>query len=176
MSRKGGDWVPCSDYGQTLSIAGPLVTIEVVLVAPRDVSLPTGASIPSADVGVIEVENDIISNRVVGQVLVSSDGPSVYIERIRLGILDNNGARAFYANDFTSSEDANEPFLWQRVNQMPVADFNVQILAHPYWSVIDCRVSRRIKPGMALFYSLQQLSPVTTLRVVPYLRTWARVT
>lgn len=165
-----GDWVPCAGYGTQSSIVG-VGALNILLVAPRD-ALNTP---PTTEIATVEESTDVVVDRTVGQVDISSTGATVFIERIRVGIFDNSGANAFFANSFADPDDANERFLWQRVSRFGAADFNILApLGLPWWSVVDTNVSRMIASGVALFYSVQQLTAVVTLRVTPYLRSYAR--
>lgn len=168
------DWAPCSDYGEVISVTATNV-LNVLLLAPRDTTIASQASLAQTEIAVLETENDIIANRVVGQVVIESDEPSFYGERIRMGILDNAGARSFFANSTVDALDANEPFLWQRFATADGVSANNLVVNHPYWSCIDVRVSRRIRQGFALFYTIENVSATATLRVRPLLRTLGRV-
>lgn len=181
MGRIGRDWVPCQNYG-TINTVNPSATLNIVLVAPRDVSIPTvGGSAPT-DVAVVETESEVATTRVVGQVMiVSSVVPPNFItpcaERIRVGLFDNSGATAFFANSFTNAQDANEPFLWQRF-QTPSNTGNMDGgFSHPWWSVIDVRVGRRLRQDQALFYSITNRFAAggPTLSVQLLVRTLARM-
>lgn len=178
MGKRGGDWVPCQEYGTAVSIAGN-AGVNIPLVMTVESIFGAVASTPVREVGTVETGSEAIVNRVVGQVDVTCSGAGtecVYIERIRTGMLDNQGAGIFFANSFANAEDANEPFLWQRISRLEVGAANILAsFGHPYWSVVDVRVSRRLKDGMALFYSIEGRGAATvSLRVTPYLRSWAR--
>jgi len=171
------DWVPCQAWGQGITVA-PQDTVDVVLVAPRDITLPNLAAVAPTEVAVVETESEVATTRVVGQAFViGGDQQNLYIERIRVGLFDNAGAFAFFANSFLDGEDANEPFLWQRIGTTGGgSDANAGWLVHPYWSLIDLRVGRRLRQDQALFYSIFNNAAVggdaLTLRL--FLRTLAR--
>jgi len=183
--RIARDWVPIQEYGVGWSVPPQGVTNRV-LVAPRDVSLPVAAGAAPTEIAVVETENEVATTRVVGQVLiVGPDSPVLIVERIRVGILDNAGLTAFFTGDFTDGQGANEPFLWQRVSLVGSAQLdgeadasrNMGPLAHPFWSVVDVRVGRRIRQDQALFYSVYNDAPVggDAVTVRPFLRTLARL-
>lgn len=176
MSRRGGDWVPCEEWGTDLEV-GTNLAANIPLVTTVDTVLGTG--LPTREVGTVEVGSEVIVNRVVGQVHLianAAEGDIRYIERIRVGIRDNAGLFAFFANEFEDAADANESFLWQRVGFLEAGAQNIiAAFGHPYWSCIDCRVSRRLKDGQALYYTVQNVATSTsTLIVRPFLRSWAR--
>lgn len=173
---KRHDWVPCTSYGGSISVA-PQDTLDVLLVAPRDISLPVIGGTAPTEVAVVETESEVATTRVIGMPLIfPPDAETLIIERIRVGLFDNAGAVAFFANSFTDSDDANEPFLWQRVSVQSAGVPNGSVSLHPYWSVIDVRVGRRLRQDQALFYSVFNGAPVggDGMTVRPFLRTLAR--
>lgn len=181
--RLARDWVPCQNYG-TASFIPPGASLHVVLVAPRDVSIPTVASPAPTEVGVVETETEVATTRVVGQVFIAVSDDVIWeqtnlqvAERVRVGIYDNAGAFAFFANSLYSAQDANEPFLWQRYST-PSQFGNMEAqVSHPWWSVVDIRVGRRLRQDQALFYSVSNPQPAggQTIVVKPLLRTLARL-
>jgi len=177
MPRMRRDWVPCQSYGAGYAVL-PLQVTDIILVAPRDVTLPTIGGAAPTEVAVVETENEVATTRVIGQVLIinGDSGDVLVVERIRVGILDNAGATAFFADSFVDDQGANEPFLWQRVSVLPVSERNMDTGRHPYWSSIDVRVGRRLSAGQALFYSVESQAPVggDSITVRPFLRTLAR--
>lgn len=183
--RLARDWVPIQEYGVGWGVPPQGVTNRV-LVAPRDISLPTAAGTAPTEIAVVETETEVATTRVVGQVLITGpDVPTLIIERIRVGILDNAGLTAFFTGDFTDGQGANEPFLWQRVSVVGSAGGaagadsarNMGPLAHPFWSAIDVRVGRRLTQDKALFYSVYSDAPIggDSITVRPFLRTLARL-
>jgi len=177
MPRRQRDWVPMQGYGAGVSVP-PQGTQDWILVVPRDVSLPNLAAATPTEVATVEEGTEVATTRTVGQVLIVAPGEVVVvIERIRVGLIDNAGATAFFANSFLDPEDANEPFLWQRVSVCGgAATENMGAFAHPWWSAIDCRVGRRLGPDQALFYSCFNNAAAGTdsITVRPFLRTLAR--
>jgi len=172
---KRHDWVPCQGYGTGFVVA-PQDTLDILLVAPRDISLPTIAGQAPTEVAVVETESEVATTRVVGNgMIIGGDAETLCIERIRTGIFDNAGAFAFFANSFLDPEDANEPFLWQRVSTAAGVSNNGWGI-HPYWSLIDVRVGRRLRQDQALFYSVFNNAPIggDGINVRPFLRTLAR--
>lgn len=179
-NRVARDWVPMQEYGIGWSV-GPMLIGNRVLVAPRDISLPIAAGVAPTEVAVVETETEVATTRVVGAVLLTGpDAVTLVIERIRVGILDNAGLTAFFADDFADDQAANEPFLWQRVSVLDGSvgsERNMGPTVHPFWSVVDVRVGRRLRQDQALFYSVQNLAPVggDSLTVRGFLRTLARI-
>lgn len=176
MARRG-DWVPCRGYGLSVDILGN-TSEHVVLVGAVDL-FDVGSGLPQREVGAVEEANRVLTQRVVGDITISSDDDALVIERIRVGILDNAGAVAFFSNVFIgagAAADANEPFLFQRVRRVSAGVLHPEPIDHPYWTHIDCRVARRLEQDQALFYSINNVTAGTTVRVVPFLRTWARST
>lgn len=171
MARASGDWVPIRGWGQDAATVIPGPPADFVLVSPRDED-PVGPG----EVGVVEVQNEVVVERVVGQVQFFPSDDTLIIERIRVGLLDNAGLAAFYTDDFSLGPDANEPFSWQRVSQGIGGTTNMDSpIGHPYWSTIDSRVSRKLTRDQALFYSVQVFGVGVGVRVGLYLRSWARI-
>lgn len=166
-----GDWVPMPAYGTSILVT-PGSPLDTVLVSPRDEG-PTAVG----EVGVVETQNEVITERTVGQVhsLANEDGGGILIERIRVGLLDDAGLAAFYADSFLDASEANEPFLWQRVTRFLDGQNNVEPFAHPFYSVVDVKVARKLQRDQALFYSVQAFGEDTRITVTPFLRTWARI-
>lgn len=170
MSR--GDWVPCENWGTSIAVGAGGGFANIVLVQPRQ-----GAGATPTVTQAVEDEADIVVLRVVGQVQISSAAGSTALERIRVGIRDNAGLNAFFAGSFTSGIDANEPFLWCRQQEVPISGTtysnNMNPRVHPWWSVIDINVKRRLNQSVALFYSVSNPG-ANAITVVPWLRTYAR--
>ena len=116
-----GDWVPCEGYGQvfewTAGVEGNLVLVstgEFLGTIRSDAN-------ESARVGVMDVRDDLIVERIVGHVYIRTtvrvdQGNGVFAERIRKGMLDDDGLIATFAEDFSDAGEANEAFLWQRAS------------------------------------------------------------
>lgn len=167
--RRGGDWVPCLGYGSVgfITAATPA---DVLLVAARQNLTPGGG-----EIALREDDDDLIVHRVVGSMELSlaTEDPDGLAERIRMGLFDDAGLIAFFADSFEDASQANEPFLWQRNTQYTVTgQSNQDFLAHPYWSLIDIRVKRRIRRDEGLFWSGQITSATAQIRFVPRLRSW----
>jgi hypothetical protein len=107
-------------------------------------------------------------------------------ERIRVGLMSDEGDISVFADDMNDASQANEPFLWERVAQVNATALTTVLwpqpdIGHPGWSQIDVRVARRLRRQDVLIYSVQ-LQPLTetgfdpgdVVRVIPFLRTWAR--
>lgn len=180
------DWVPCFRYGGPTSVnvlPGAVLEVETLLVQNTDVGL--GAH----EVAVPDNSEDLTVLRVVGSFrIVSTAGsgaPGLYVsERIRKGLLDNDGNAAFFADAFESGggltepdEDANEPFLWQRYWTLSQSDVNNWLGVHPWYHAIDSQVNRKLEVGEALFHSLKVLNTTATtwtLLHTPFLRSYVR--
>lgn len=165
-----GDWVPCVGWGLSVAVPGNDAA-HVPLVVTRDaIDVAT-----DAEVGTVEESSKTIVMRVVGSVHIVPTTTALTHERIRVGIYDNAGATAFYANTFALAADANEPFLWQRHISFDVSGAGncSPTRSHPYWSLVDVRVSRKLEAGTGLFYTLETLT-AGDVRFTPYLRSYAR--
>lgn len=162
-----GDWVPCRGYGE-LGLATPVAPQHVILVRHGD------SILAPAEESVVEETDDIVVNRVVGQVAIrSADTPTFVCLRIRVGLYDDTLDQvAFYASSLFAGPDANEPFLWQRYIE---ASANWSILANfsPAWSMIDSRVSRRLSRDQALVLTIETVS--VNVDFIPWLRSWAHL-
>lgn len=135
-------------------------------------------------VGTMEGTDNIVVTRVVGQVhlTLASEDPAVVVhERIVVGILDDSNNFALWADDYNDATEANEPFTWTRIQCFPLTgDSNLTPpgIVHPFWSVIDSRVGRRLMRDQALFYVCQVVAgggPDPQVRVTPWLRSWCSV-
>lgn len=173
MARNVGDWVPLPAWGaqENVDDATPL---DLLLVAPRDAIGATG------EVGTVETVNELVVERVVGYVDI--ENPEIgedevrVIERIRVGLYDDNGLVAFYSDDPQDASQANEPFLWQRVSRMDAGQNNNNVVVHPWWTFLDVKSARRLSRDQALFYSIWTVgASMTRLNVTPFLRSWARL-
>jgi len=163
------DWVPCSTYGEpTQNIAGGTPE-DIVLVRP---------DVAAGNLGLVSVPDpvdDVTVIRVVGAVFWEQTGAPTFpvvIERIRMAV-DVGGVQVQGAAlDLQDADDANEPFLWQRVYASRNANYGASSdgATHPWWSHIDVTVKRRVNNGEALIYSIQFATPATGL-VRPFLRT-----
>lgn len=165
-----GDWVPMRGYGLTVTLSDASPTVDYVLVR-HGVEDP-GAS----NVGHLEFADDIVTQRVIGQVRCVVDaGTAVVAMRIRVGLYDDQlDQAAFFATNLFNGDDANEPFLWQRYCALNAGD-TFDIFADPWWSSMDVRVARRLTRDQALFLSMEKLGAGVDVRVVPYVRTFARM-
>lgn len=185
-----GDWVPCQNYGSQqiaelqIAPAVPGFFLNVILVQPGD------ALGEFAQVAVVEPEEEVITKRVVGWVThrasPDQDRTVIVHERIRVALLDVDGNLSFFALDLQDQNDANEPFLWERVSQLEL--FAGLITSWPSpdvgtmdYSRIDVSVARKLSRSEALVYSVQwnfvgagEVSPNDIFTTFPYLRTWAR--
>lgn len=183
-----GDWVPCLNYGvQTeLDIIVPnLLGLDNVLVGVGPATIGS-----LGDIATVETEDEVMTKRVVGDIVfrgaLLQDHSLLIHERIRVGLRDDGGVMSFFANDFQEASQANEPFLWERVQTFE-AEANVAFmwpagpLSHPGYSHVDVRVARRLSREQVLVYSVQVLSITAApfdvedvIYVFPFLRTWAR--
>lgn len=180
-----GDWVPCLNYGSQVlgDFGNGMFSVDNVLVGVGPDNI---GDFP--DIATVEVEEEVMTKRVVGWVAhrcaVVEPGPVIVHERIRVGLRDAGGVMSFFAEDLNDSDQANEPFLWERVavidvgtggTTWPQPDFG-----HVGWAQIDVRVSRRLRRQDVLVYSVHyeavqaQLDPTDVMSVFPWLRTWAR--
>jgi len=163
-----GDWVPCRDYGVPSGASGA-EPANIVLVAHGD--FPVAQTAPTA---VPEVTDQIVVERVVGQIDVFTSGSpaGLWCARIRVALYDDNtDSLAVYADDLFSDIEANEPFLWQRyggVSEIRLMDPVVP----PEWSMLDVRVSRKLSREQALILTVQ--TSASDVIVTPFLRSWAR--
>lgn len=184
-----GDWVPCIRYGtQQSADLNPALTeftLNVLLVGVGAANIGT-----QGEVGTVEVESEVLTKRVVGPMMFRAafvEGHTLIVhERIRVALRNDTGDLSFYAEDLNEANDANEPFLWERVATLEVTPGVVYTwpqadVGHPGWSTIDVRVARRLRRQDALIYSVQVNQfegggfDVTDLfTIVPWLRTWAR--
>jgi len=166
MSR--GDWVPCQGWGEQFGAVAAQPATNILLVRHGELFAAQAA------VAVVEDSDDIVVERVVGQLDVFETGedPVLVLMRIRLGLYDDaNNLAAFYADDFNDGPQANEPFLWQRVVQATEIRL-IDPIVSPAWSMVDVKVSRRIKRDQALFLSVQAVNADCIF--TPWLRSWAR--
>lgn len=184
-----GDWVPCQQYcqevvGDLTVVPGPtVIQAQVILCA---VGPDTIGAFP--DVATVEVEEEVLTKRVVGWVFfrcaLTEPTPCMIHERIRVGLRDQIGNMSFFASDFSQPDEANEPFLWERIHcqdigqvatMWPQGDFG-----NPGWGKLDVRVARRLRRQDVLVYTCQFMSltvpfdPSDVCAVIPGLRTWAR--
>jgi len=164
-----GDWVPCQTWGTQSGIVAALEPTNILLVRHGELFSPP-------DVAVMEETDDLIVERVVGQLDLFATGEDevLVIARIRLGLYDDvANTAAFYSDDFASGPEANEPFLWQRVYILPNNALRaLDITVHPAWSMIDVKVSRRIQRDQALFLSVASVNADAIM--TPFLRSWVR--
>lgn len=172
-----GDWVPCRNYAAVNSeLAG---VMGVVLLARHG---STGT--PEAPEAVMEVTDDLVVERVVGQVrcvFVPEDENigGFFALRIVVGIYDDNSdAVALYEDSLTSGSDANSPFVWQRYFfQTAGPGGSLDTILDPGWSAIDTRVSRRLDRSQCLLLLFQGAgiaAGADEYQVTPYLRSWVR--
>lgn len=176
VNRRHGDWVPCVGWGDpgTALFGDPTVTL---LVAAREEILVNAGA-----VGTLETNDNILVHRVVGCVSItqaSEDALGFIHERIVVGILDDDNNFALFADDYNDASQANEPFMWTRIQQMLVAgetNMGPTGAAHPYYANIDVRVKRRLFRDQALFHVTQVVGvvggPDPQARVVPFLRSY----
>lgn len=183
-----GDWAPQTRYGlPTQAALTPglfTFTLNVLLLAPED---DLGLA---PEVAVLETQNDLLVKRVVGGIIfragVVFNSTLRIHERIRVGLLNADGDASFFATELNDADDANEPFLWERVSTLEVVAETTYTwpqadAGHPGWSQIDCRVARRLNRAEALFYSVEvaryEAGPFNVadlFLVTGYLRTWGR--
>lgn len=185
-----GDWVPCVAYGvQQLAALDPadlaIARLDVLLVYPSD-----GLGV-AGEVGVVEVEDEVMSKRSVGWVAhrigTVEELAIVVHERIRVCMQADDGTQLFFATDLESGSDANEPFLWERVSIVEsfAGGFPLTwpspVVGTKDYSIIDVGVTRKLRRGDALVYSVQwsaingEFDPGDVLSTFVWLRTWARV-
>lgn len=183
-----GDWVPMTRYGlQTQMSVNPALTewtINMLLLSTGD----DLGLVP--EVGIVETQNDVLAKRVVGGVLFRSsmalNATLIVHERIRVGLLNADGDPSFFATELNDADDANEPFLWERMSQIATLAEEVYTwpqadVGDPRWSMIDCRVARRLSRAEALYYSVSvtkyeaaAFGVGDVITVLGYMRTWAR--
>lgn len=188
-----GDWVPCAGYGQALRadlpLDGPLegkLVLETLLVAPGpDLFTESG------DVANVEMETEVLVKRVIGPiafaVTLQDDHDVVIHERIRVGLRQDDGTATFFAVSMEDAEDANEPFLWERVSHDQYSGgavyyWPLPAISHPYFGPVDVKVARKLRRQEALYYSVEvtnltaaNVFTIADLFIVrPYLRSWAR--
>lgn len=167
-----GDWVPNPAWETPVDFVVGDPPTNVLLLAARDQGV-------GGEVSTMEVTDDLVAERVVGDVfLANSDMTNdriLVVERIRLGLYDNSGQGQWFSDDFLSAAEANEPFLWQRVQTVQTLTVNNDSLSHRAWSFVDVRVQRRIPRDRALYYSIQGFGvPDNRMSARVMLRTWAR--
>lgn len=168
MSKRG-DWVPCRNYGDSQVVIG--ATTENFLLVRHGETILASQSPEET----VETTDDIITERVVGQfdIVNSSEETTLIAVRLRVGLYDDTAdIAAFYADSLTDGPDANEPFLWQRYFRIQPGFTLIDTLHEPTWSMIDCRVARKLTREQALFFSVFSLN--ANVGVVLYLRMWAR--
>jgi len=183
-----GDWVPQTRYAlpTTLSLDGALTEFSINMLL-----LSTGDDLGLvAEVGVVETQREVLAKRVIGGVVFRanvSEDSTVYVhERIRVGMLNADGDPSFFATNMNDADDANEPFLWERVSTIALTEGFTSTwpqadVGHPGWSQIDCRVARKLTRADALYYSVSVtrfeagfFSVGDVFIVTSALRTWAR--
>lgn len=186
-----GDWVPMTGYGSQLTLdLDPTLTLfsldQLIVGTGDDQGL-------SAEVAIVETQAEVLVKRVVGGVVFRAavvDPTAVLIkERIRVGLLDDEGTPSFFAYDsLRDASQANEPFLWERLSCIELGEaatagartWPQADVGHPGWSMIDVRVARKLQRSEALFYSVQVSAfsggfvAEDLFTVVPCLRAWAR--
>lgn len=193
-AKKNYDWVPSAGYGTPDTFAATLISDQ-----PRSYQLVSQA-LPAMQVQNVVAGNpatpwfdeQLTTIRVVGQVLHSTTTPAgagdealwMLIERIHVGLLDLDAINvaAIVPDSLSSSNDAEERFLWSRIT--PVHLFEDATVFIPYATRadydIDLRVKRRLAPGEVLVYSAQMtyltgaLEAYSTHRVIMGLRTYVR--
>lgn len=167
-----GDWVPSRNYGVQTLISPSTIPTDFVLLSPRDATGGVGAG----ETAVVEDNDEVLLHRVVGQVFLNnlSGGSTLVVrERIRVGLLDNAGAAAFFSDNFGDASEANEPFLWERTQVLTAGDTNLDGgFSHPFFSFVDIRSKRKLQRQQALFYSVS-FSGTNDLGVTLFLRCWA---
>lgn len=187
-----GDWVPCLRYGiqqdADIDLANDWLNLDIVLVGVGNASIGL-----AGEVATVETEATVLTKRVVGPLLFRcafvEDHAIVIHERIRVALRDDAGLLAFYAIDLNDQNEANEPFLWERVSTLEVTggaapiveSWPNPVISHPGWGPLDVGVARRLRRQDALVYTCQ-VSQLTAnpfgvgdvFSVVPFLRTWAR--
>lgn len=183
-----GDWVPCVRYGQQqtadLNLATGYSQLDVLLVVPGD----TLGTVP--EVGVVEEESEVLTKRVIGwvthRVSLENDNTLICHERIRVGLQQADGDQSFFAEDLQAADEANEPFLWERVSLVEMTQTVVYTWPDPTvgskdYSFIDVPVARKLRRSDVLVYSVQW-TPVTVnilttedvISTFVHLRTWAK--
>lgn len=174
MARSVGDWVPCQGYGVTEGVDDSTGVLSFALVIPRDQLGLAG------EVASVETHNEVVTERVIGYVDIevpeAADDEIRVIERIRVGLYDDAGLAAFYADSLADAPQANEPFLWQRVSRYDAGQNNNNVVCHPWWSYLDVKSARKLERQQFLAYSVQTFGAATErVNVTPFLRTWARL-
>lgn len=184
-----GDWVPMRRYGiQTgavLDAALDTFSADVILVEGGE-----SAGAVAGEVGSVEPESEVLTKRVVGRIIwrAAFVEPHTLLihERIRVVLRDGDGTLFPFALNLNAADEANEPFLWERVSTIEVFGGLAETwpeadVGHPGWSEIDCRVARKLGRQDVLVYSVQvnafeaALFDVTDIfTFTPFLRTWAR--
>lgn len=167
--------MPCLGWGEPgFSLIGDPYT--TILVASRSV-----LGLDSGLVALRENDDQLVVHRVVGQVDVvnATEAPVTLLERIVVGLYDDDNLAAFFADDYQDASQANEPFLWQRVSTQVTGGVSSidSPLGHPFWSVVDVRSKRKLERDEALFYRCQVVGAVgAQARIIPYLRCWVTET
>lgn len=165
-----GDWVPCRDYAFTVTV-GPASDYHLLLVRHGDDILEVPA------VSTVEATAELVVERVVGQVDLEAvnETQARVAMRLRVALYDDQSDQlAFYADSLFDGQEANEPFLWQRYVRCVASDGGaLRFGANPWWGSLDVRVARKLARDQALVLTFQTL--VGSVRVTPYLRSWARI-
>jgi len=169
---RSGDWVPIRGYGSLVILTAGSQSVDFVLVRHGSETDPTASTM-----AIVEHGDEILTQRVIGQVRIQSGSPVFCCMRIRVGLYDDNlDQAAFYATGLFDPDGAEEPFLWQRYLTVGSAFVDtLDVALHPWWSSFDVRVARKLPRDQALFLSVQaQAQGEDAVTVQPFVRTRAR--
>lgn len=123
----------------------------------------------------LNYEDDVIVERVVGQLLIINSGTEVGLAcHARLAVRPENES-AIFTLDMTLPDGAEEPFMWHKVLTLGPGGSNMLASAHPEWSHIDCRVNRKLEGLDRLVLCLETIPALVDGEAEWRIGAWIRV-
>jgi len=146
------------------------------------ISATTAQNVPLIQGTDLDEHDDAVTVlRVVGQVMAywigdeSPPAPVAFIhERIRVGTENFETSTISTAGRPSFTSVADEAFLWHRVRHTAQLSTQFQESEHPFWSVVNVKVKRALRPGMSLIYTVENTSGALPLAIWPFLRVLVR--
>lgn len=112
------------------------------------------------DAELLQYEDDLIVERVIGQYLLLNNSETPTIAHLRLAVRPENET-AVFTLDTEQSINADEQFMWHKVQYLE-GNANNMNAQHPEWSHIDCRVNRRLQGLDRLVLTLDFMDGLVT--------------
>lgn len=172
MASNRLDWVVDPSYGRELQPFGPgTQSPPTGQFFPVTILLGVGVGFEgfadAEDIHEFEQNRSLTLLRVRGQVLyrITSTESFILHERIMVGVQDITDGSVATPVDGTDSEDAEDPFLWERLSWVEAHTTGVghypEQADHPWWTNIDVKSKRRLQRGFCVLYSVAVDTPVT---------------